>query len=96
MRSSSIKSFAATLTVVAVVSTATAVTLEARQVRNSQDTAVSVRDREDSFDRAKSAVRRTLSRIFGPVANMLPTIPIPGPSQQTTGTGTAAGTTTAP
>ena len=84
MRSSSIKSFAATLTLAAVISTATAVNLEARQVRNPQDTAISAGDREDSFDRARKVVRRVLSRFFGPVANSLPSIPIPAPTQTTT------------
>jgi hypothetical protein len=88
MRSSSIKSFAATLTLVTIVSTVTTVNLEARPVRNPQDSAVSIRDREDSFDRAARAVRRILNRIFGPVANNLPSIPIPVDTAATsTGTG---------
>lgn len=84
MRSSSIKSFAATLTLAVVVSTATAVNLEARQVRNPQDTTVSIQDREDSFDRVNRAVRRIIKRFFGPVTNTLPSTPIPAPTQQTT------------
>jgi hypothetical protein len=84
MRSSSIKSFAATLVVVAVVSTATAVNLQARPNRNATDTPVSSRDTETSYDRASAAVRRLMKRVFGPVSNSLPSIPIPGPNQATT------------
>jgi hypothetical protein len=87
MRSSSIKSFAATLTLAAVVSTAAAVNLQARPAtRNANETVVSVRDTATSYDRASAAVRRFVRRFFGPVTNVLPTIPIPGepPAQATT------------
>lgn len=86
MRSSSMKSFAATIALVAVVSTAAAVNLDARPARAPQDSTVSVRENEDKLDRAYRAFRRFVLRVFGPVANANPTIPIPAPTTTTAAT----------
>lgn len=91
MRSSSIKSFAATLTLVAVVSTTAAVNLDARPARTPQDSVASIRDHEDKLDRAYRAFLRLVQRFFGPVANANPTIPIPTDTAAGTGT-TSIGT----
>ncbi|HYI13385.1 MAG TPA: hypothetical protein VEK57_30340 [Thermoanaerobaculia bacterium] len=84
MRSSSIKSFAATLTLFAVISTAATVNLQARPTRQAADTVVSIRDTENSYDRLYAAVRHLLKRFRGMVSNSTLTTPLPAPAQATT------------
>ena len=84
MRSSSIKSFAATLTLTLVLSLTPAFTVDARQTQTPQDSIVAVRGGEgDVLDRSYRFVLRIIRRVFtGPVANTTPSIPIPAPTTQ--------------
>ena len=76
MRSSSIKSLVATVSIVIAISV-TAPVASARPVKAPVDGPSTIGSIEESADRAFRAIKRLVIRYFGPTANAEISIPIP-------------------